>query len=37
MSVRGEDDDEVVTIVNRRGETVEIPAPDVLARKVFDL
>ena len=37
MSVRGEDRDEVLTIVNRRGETVEIPASDVLARKVFDI
>jgi hypothetical protein len=36
MSVRGGPGDEVVTIVSRRGETVELLATDVLARKVFD-
>ena len=37
MSVRGDAADELVTIVNRRGETVEIAASDVLAHKVFEL
>ena len=37
MSVRDEAPDEVITIVDRRGQKIELPAADVLARKVFEI
>lgn len=34
-SVKSSQGDEVLTIMNRRGETVAVPAPDLLALKVL--
>jgi hypothetical protein len=36
-SVAGSGDTQVVTIIDRRGKTVGIPAPDLLAVKLFPL